>query len=64
YMGTGIKSIKDEQDSEVTYYIGQEISGMLVTFDEYITRINEVTKEDIEKVAENVATNTIYFLRN
>ena len=54
----------DEQDSEVTYYIGQELSGTLSTFEEYIEKINKVTINDVKEIAKNVKTNTIYFLTN
>ena len=36
YMIAGIKTVQDEQDSEITYYMGQEMSGKLLTFEEYI----------------------------
>jgi len=64
YMISGINSVKDEQDSEVTYYIGQELSGRLTTFPEYIEKINAVTIEDVKKVANEIEINTIYFLSN
>lgn len=64
YMISGILSAQDEQDSEITYYIGQELSGKLTTFEEYIEKINEVTLEDIKNVANKININTIYFLRN
>lgn len=34
-MTSGIESIQDEQDSEITYYLGQELSQKLTTFKEY-----------------------------
>lgn len=64
YMISGINSVQDEQDSEITYYIGQEISPKLTTFEEYAKKIEEVTIEDVKKVANSLAINTIYFLRN
>lgn len=64
YMVSGIKTVEDEQDSEITYYIGQELTGKLVTFKEYAEKINSVTREEIENIARNVDINTIYFLRN
>ena len=30
YMISGIKTVADEQDSEMTYYFGQELSGKLI----------------------------------
>jgi len=64
YMVSGINSIQDEQDSEITYYIGQEISPKFTGFDEYIKEIENVTMEDVKDVANSININTIYFLRN
>lgn len=64
YMISGLESAQDEQDSEITYYIGQELSGMLTTFDEYVEKINEVKLEDVKNVGSKIKINTIYFLRN
>lgn len=62
YMIAGIKTVQDEQDSEITYYMGQEMSRKLLTFEEYINKINEVTKEDVLNISNNIHINTIYFL--
>ena len=64
YMIAGIKTLQDEQDSEITYYIGQEISGKLLSFDEYTDKINWVSREDVIKIANSININTIYFLKN
>ena len=61
---SGIKSIDDEQDTQITYLFGHEITNINTTEDEYIKRINNVTKEDIIKVAQSIAINTVYFLKN
>lgn len=64
YIIAGLKTTKEEQDSEVSYYFGQEISGEYTSFEEYENQIKKVTKQDIENVAKSVNINTIYFLRN
>ncbi len=64
YMVSGIKTVADEQDSEITYYLGQELSGNLTSFEEYIEKIQAVTKEEILDIANNINTNMIYFLKN
>ena len=64
YMISGITSIQDEQDSEVIYYIGQELSEKFTTFEEYAKRIEEVSMQDVKDVANSIDINTIYFLRN
>lgn len=64
YMISGIESIQDEQDSEITYYLGQELSQKLITFKEYAEKIEEITKDDVKEIANKININTIYFLRN
>ena len=59
-----IKTIDDEQDTGITYYFGQELAGSSVTVEEYMDYIQNVKKDDIVNVAQNVAINTIYFLRD
>lgn len=61
---SAIKGIEDEQDTEITYYFGQELSGNEVSTSEYIETINQVTKEDVIDVANSVNINTIYFLKD
>ena len=59
-----IKSIPAEQDTEITYYYGQELSDTSTSIDEYISKIQKQSKEDIINLAQNVRVNTIYFLRD
>ena len=59
-----IKSIDDEQDTEITYFFGQELSEEKISIDEYIKKIENVTKENITKIAKSLKINTIYFLKN
>ena len=64
YIISGVNSVKDEQDSEITYYIGQELSGKNTSFEEYIEKIKNVSKEDVVNIANKIKINTIYFLRD
>ena len=59
-----IKTIEDEQDTGISYYFGQEMTNKNITLQQYIDRINKVTKDDIVNVAKNISINTIYFLKN
>lgn len=59
-----IKTIDDEQDTGITYYFGQELSQSKVSIEEYMQKIEKVTKEDIMHIAQNVAIHTIYFLKD
>ncbi len=59
-----IKSIPDEQDTGITYYLGQELSEYKMTFEEYEKEIKAVTKEEIIDFAKKVNIDIIYFLKN
>ncbi len=61
---SAIKTIDDEQDTGITYYFGQELSQTDISIEEYENRIKKVSKENVIKIAKNVAINTIYFLKN
>lgn len=59
-----IKTIDDEQDTEITYYFGQELSETKTSLEEYIENIQKVNKADVLEVAKQISINTIYFLKN
>lgn len=59
-----IENIPEEQDTEISYYFGQELANTNITTEEYREKIEKVTKEQIVEVAKNVKMNTIYFLKN
>lgn len=59
-----IKAISSEQDTEITYYYGQELSDKFVSLDEYIENINKVSKDEIQEVAQSCFVDTVYFLRD
>lgn len=61
---SSIDSIPSEQDTEITYYYGQELSDSFVTVEDYAKKIKEVTKEQVQNLAQTVKVNTIYFLKN
>ncbi len=59
-----INSIPDEQDTGITYYLGQELSEYKMSFEEYEKEIKAVTKQEIMDFAKQVNINIIYFLRD
>ncbi len=59
-----IKTIDDEQDTEITYLFGQEISKDLLTLEEYMDKVLSVDKNKVIEIAKKVNINTIYFLKN
>lgn len=59
-----IDFIPDEQDTQISYYFGQEFTNEVVTPEEYKKRVEKVTKEQVVKIANRVAIHTIYFLKD
>ncbi len=59
-----IKSIDDEQDTEITYFFGQELSNNKLDIDAYMERVNKVNKQNVIDIANKISINTIYFLKN
>lgn len=59
-----VKFIPDEQDTALSYHFGQELANTHLSIEEYIKQIETVTKEEIQKLANKIEINTIYFLKN
>ena len=61
----GIKTVYDEQDSQITYCFGQEMNeNEDVSLEQYMEKIEAVTKEDVIEIAKVIEVDTIYFLRD
>lgn len=63
FIVSGIKTIEAEQDTEIVFYIGQEIAKQKIDTKEYIANIEKITREDVVEAAQNIEVNTIFFLR-
>ena len=61
---SGIKAIDDEQDTQITYFFGQELTGGKTSLKQYMEKVQNVSKEDIVKVANSISVNTVYFLKD
>lgn len=61
---SSIDSITEEQDTEITYYYGQELSDRFVTIEDYKKHISEVTKSKVQELANTIQINTVYFLKD
>lgn len=59
-----IDSVTEEQDTEITYYYGQELADRFVTIEDYKKYISKVTKEQIQNLAKTIKLNTVYFLKD
>ena len=64
YIISTIEAIEDEQDTQITYYFGQEITESNNDINKYKENIKSVTKQQIIELAKNIKINTIYFLKN
>lgn len=58
-----IKGISDEQDTEITFYLGQELSNRKINLKEYESNINRVSKTDVINLANKISINATYFLK-
>ena len=63
YLISGIKSIPEDQNSELIFYIGAEIAKTDTSLEEYINKLKKVNREDIIEFANKIQYNTIYFLK-
>ncbi len=59
-----INNIEEEQDTEISYYFGQELANKLETVEEYKNKIENVTKDQVISLAKQIQLNTIYFLKD
>lgn len=59
-----IDFIPDEQDTQISYYFGQELSGEIVTLEEYKKKMETITKEQVVELANKIKIHTIYFLKD
>lgn len=59
-----VKMIPDEQDTIITYFLGQELAEHKMTLSEYEENVKKVQRDQIESFASKVSIDTIYFLRN
>ena len=61
---TSIDGVTEEQDTEITYYYGQELSDRFMTVEDYKKYISEVTKQQVMELAKTIQINTVYFLKD
>ena len=61
---SNIKIIDDEQDTEIMYFYGQEFYKTKLDINQYIEKIQSVTKQDLLNIAQNIKIDTIYFLND
>lgn len=57
-----IDFIPDEQDTQISYYFGQEFTNEVVSPEEYKKKVEAITKEQVIDMANKVTIHTIYFL--
>ena len=64
YVASGIDSINEEQESQILFKFGQELSKLELSVEQYKKNIEKVTHEQIVEFAKYVQVNCIYFLEN
>lgn len=63
-IASSVDAITEEQDTEITYYYGQELADRFISIEDYKKHILETTKEQVTELAKTVQINTIYFLKD
>ncbi len=61
---SSLKMIPESQDETITFSLDQDMYGENLTVEEYIKKVEAVTKEQIIDVANKVRINTIYYLKD
>lgn len=59
---SSLQSLPDTQFSLMNYYIGQSFLAHITDVDDYVRQIQDVTKEDVVRVAQRIVPDTVYFL--
>ena len=64
FILSGIDLINEEQDSQILFKYGQELSKIELDVDAYKERIKKVTYNEIKDFSKYIQINCIYFLKN
>ena len=64
YLMSSLDAIKEEQVSEMFFYLGQDFSNENMSIDEYKAKIESVSKQKIIDFANSLNIKTIYKLQN
>ena len=64
YIISGIDAINEEQDSQILYKYGQELSKLEMDVEEYKEKIRNVSYNEIKDFSKYIQINCIYFLKN
>ena len=59
-----LRMIQESQEDIISFNFDQELFGEKLKINEYIEKLQKVTKDDIIETAKNVKINTIYYLEN
>ena len=64
FIYAGIDSIKEEQNTAIIFYYGEEMSKNKISIEEYYDKIKNISRKDIMEIAKKIKIDTVYFLRN
>ncbi|MGI6097140.1 MAG: EF-P 5-aminopentanol modification-associated protein YfmF [Dethiobacteria bacterium] len=59
-----LRVLEDNPYQLINYYLDGYIGGRGDTLEEFLQKIEQVTKDDVVRVAEKIKLDTVYFLRN
>ena len=58
-----VRSTADNDQLLSDFYMNGILAGQFVTVDEFMQKINAVTKEDVQKISQNIKLDTMYFMQ-
>ncbi|MGF7396530.1 pitrilysin family protein [Thermoanaerobacterium thermosaccharolyticum] len=61
-LNTSMNSVKDSATQISDFYFSQNLSHTNYSIDDFINKINEVTKKNIVAVSKNIQLDTVYFM--
>lgn len=62
YMINSVRSVNDSPNQIINWYFSGYISGGMISPEEYISRINAVTREEVTEAAKSFELDTVYVM--
>lgn len=63
-LRTSMNALKDSATQLADYYLSQKIAGTNVSINEFIRRVEKVSKDDIVAISKKIKLDTVYFMTN
>ena len=61
-LSSAYRSLRDSQGALESYYVNNALDGLLLTPEEMAGLVDEITAEDVQRIARSVVLDLVYFL--